>query len=57
MKTAFPFLLTIFSMRLKALKLLIFILRIVIELFIAFFYGKFYGLLLNNSKNRRKMDM
>lgn len=42
---------------LKSLKLLIFILRIVIELFIAFFYGKFYGLLLNNSKNRRKMDM
>lgn len=57
MKTAFPFLLTIFSMRLKALKLLIFILRIVIELFIAFFYGKFYDLLLNNSKNRRKIDM
>jgi len=44
-------------MRLKALKLLIFILRIVIELFIAFFYGKFYDLLLNNSKNRRKIDM
>lgn len=57
MKPAFPFLLTIFSMGLKALKLLIFILRIVIELFIAFFYGKFYDLLLNNSKNRRKIDM